>query len=227
METKYRHVYFRIDTESYKYQNSYVGFTNEEQRKSFYDSIVSLFTTNGWQVEQPKYSGSCPTVIKGKQSLYLHPRSFSGVVSMEELQEIEQLLSQGTTFKHYHMDIYREVYDLTDEEYLTYLETKREDITKDILETYKTKRRNLYKVSYVPESIYNKYKLERIGSSCDGRSNGQLGYKFVCGIFKELLEQEAILSTKTRKGIGYRTVTPKDRPMYSAEARYYTDEVSQ
>lgn len=209
LTTDYRHVYFRINTPTY-YGGQYIGFTTDEQRQQFFSEVTEVFTNDGWSVKPEKYNSSCPTVINGKQSLYLHPQHFSGVVSIDNIEHVEKLLSNAILFKWYKTDIYEDIYDLTDEQYLNYLEEKREEITCAILESYKTKRRNLYIKSYVPHSIIRNYEMGRIGNNCDGMSDSQMAYGFACSIFESLMADHKIISAPTRNGIGYRTATSKD-----------------
>ena len=82
----YHHVYFRIDTKLYAYVNGYMSFTSEENATLFYNIATALFINDGWELKEARSSNSCPTVTKGKQSLYLHPQSFSGIVATDNIE---------------------------------------------------------------------------------------------------------------------------------------------
>ena len=88
-----------------------------------------------------KYNHGCKSVIKDKQELYLHPQQFSGAVLEDNIQHIEQLLSQCEMFKFEHTDIYEEVFDLTDEEYIDLLRSRQNEIEFDILKTLSNKEK--------------------------------------------------------------------------------------
>ena len=141
--TKYKRTYFRINTPSY-YNNKYgVGFGCQQEREDFDNHIVEMFLNDGWELKEKRSSNSCPEVIKDKQTLYLHPQHFSGAILEENISHIEKLLSSSTLFKFKKTDIYEDVFDLSDDEYIELLKSKQDEIEKDILEAFKTKRRNL------------------------------------------------------------------------------------
>lgn len=70
----YRKVYFRIRTNCY---NS--GWSSDADRAVFKEESRRLFQDLGWAVTLGS-NGSCDTVAKDRQDLYLHPSSFSGVL---------------------------------------------------------------------------------------------------------------------------------------------------
>lgn len=100
---RYFKVYFRIKS---SYQG-HSGFASDEQREAFYSEIAAIFTNNGWEIIPSGHSGGCDTVKKGKQELYLHPMSFSGVICEDSIDHLHSLLSADTlkTFSCYYVDI--------------------------------------------------------------------------------------------------------------------------
>jgi len=99
---------------------------------------------------------------------------------------------------------------MTDEEYLCRLEQQREAITKDILERFRTKRRNLYIAGYnLLDSINAKYRIKRVDKKnqyCD------LEAAFVSDIFHELMEKGLIVTAETRNGTGFRAAKSDEIP---------------
>ena len=55
--------------------------------------------------------------------------NFSGIIEMDEIPAIQELLKDAKSFCCYGFDCYERYWDITDEEYLAQLETKREDKT--------------------------------------------------------------------------------------------------
>ena len=55
--------------------------------------------------------------------------NFSGIIEMDEIPAIQELLKDAKSFCCYGFDCYERYWDITDEEYLAQLETKREEIT--------------------------------------------------------------------------------------------------
>jgi len=211
---KYKRVYFRIHTQMYYNNHSYgVGFQNQQDRELFDITVTNIFLNDGWEIKKEKYksSGSCTTVIKDKQELYLHPQSFSGVVLEENISYIENLISNSCIFKFEKTDIYEDVFDITDEEYLKILESKKEEIRNDLLEIYKTKRSNLYITSYSPiDKIVSKYRISRLTHYVGVYSSSDIEWEFIINIFEDLKKDDMLISAKTRNGIGYRTTTAKE-----------------
>lgn len=206
---EYKRVYFRINTPSYYNQNSYgVGFKDQEAGELFDKFVTELFLNDGWEIKEKRYSGSCSTVTKDKQELYIHPQSFSGVILTENIQYIEQLISNKSLFKFERTDIYEDVFDLSDDEYLKILESKKMEIERDILERFKTKRRNLYYTSTgsMLDKVSDKYRIKRLSHYVGVYSSSDIDYKFICEVFKELSKSKKMVTAETKNGIGYRTI---------------------
>jgi hypothetical protein len=210
--SNYKKVYFRIRTSSYYNRSTYgVGFENQESANIFDKAATEIFLNEGWKIKEKKYTCGCTTVIKDKQELYLHPQSFSGVVKEENIKGIEELLNNSTLFKFERIDIYEDIFDITDEEYINILESKRNDIENDILEAYKTKRSNLYITGSSPVSkILDKYRVKRLSSHVGVYSNDNIDWKFIEGIFDDLVKNHQIITANTKYGLGYRTAKEKE-----------------
>ena len=212
--TKFKKVYFRINTPSY-YKNKHgVGFENQESGDQFKEQITKLFLNDGWKIEDKKYStsNSCNTVIKDKQSLYLHPQSLSGVILEKNILYIENLLSNSDLFKFERVDIYEDIYDLSDNDYLELLKSNQSEIEKEILEAYKTKRKNLYITdTWNPlQNILKNYKVERLKKYM-GISSSDIDYKFMNELFESLAIQNKIVSAECKNGLGYRTINKAEQ----------------
>ena len=210
----YKKVYFRTDSPLYR-TNAGIGFENQDSRNSFYSEVMKTFLNNGWQVKDEKYkiSSSYPTVIKEKQELYLHPDHFSGVVIEENITEIEQLVKNIDGLKYRWTDIYEDVFDITDEEYMNMLKSKRKYIEQDILEAFKTKRRNLYVTSSRDciNRVLNKYRIKRLTCHIGVISSNNLDVQYFSEIFEELVNKGEIVTANTKNGTGYRTRTDKEK----------------
>ena len=110
----YTDTYFRIES-GYEWGRG----MSEEKTEAFFAEIRSLFSQNGFTIEERKYGG-CPDVVLDKTRLYCHPQELSGPVRKELIGRIEKILTQGTTFQYLRTDTYGEVLDLTEEEELAY-----------------------------------------------------------------------------------------------------------
>lgn len=211
----YKRVYFRISTPSY-YKNKYgVGFENQEAGELFQNTATEIFLKDGWKIKETRWksTGSCNRMIKDNQELYLHPQSFSGVVAEDNIEYIENLLNNNNLFKHRNTDIYGDVFDLPDDEYIKVLESKQEEIEKDILEAFKTKRRNLYHVSTgsILMKILDKYSIKRLSHYTGVQSSSDIDYKFVCDVFNRLSETKKMVTADCKHGTGYRTINKTEQ----------------
>ena len=88
--------------------------------------------------------------------------NFSGIIEMDEIPAIQELLKDAKSFCCYGFDCYERYWDITDEEYLAQLETKREEITHEILERCRTKRKNLYITGPVALNVAQKFSVHRL-----------------------------------------------------------------
>ena len=84
---EYRKVYFRIRSR-YQFDS---GWPAETDAAKFHEESRSLFQSAGWDL-QPGGDSTSDTVIKGQQELYLHPMNFSGIIEMDEIPAIQELL---------------------------------------------------------------------------------------------------------------------------------------
>lgn len=203
----YKSVYFRVKTPTYYPSTGGVGFSKEEEGIKFHNEAVNLFLKAGWEIKKKQYNGRCNEVSLNKQYLYLHPQNFSGAILPENIEGIKYLINTAALFSCYHIDIYDDVYDLSDEEYLSVLEANKYDIQKSFLDLYKTKRKNLYITSDLTGEIIQKHRIKRIVKDSNSYSSSDIDYIYFEKIFEELVEDGFILTSQTRNGIGYRTNT--------------------
>lgn len=207
----YQKIYFYIDSD-YQYSR---GFSSDAADLLFHTEVKSIFESIGWRVEPGRLSGSSPSAFKGKQELYLHPMSFSGVILSEDIPEIEGALRTTKTFRLRNVGRFEQYEDMSDERYRSYLDTRRDDMIKAILEFCQTKRRNLYRTGNLCETIGKQFKIHRLQTK--NNSDGDLAYLRVAELVAELLTDGKLVFSKTKNGPGFRTATPKDKPAANEE----------
>ena len=127
-----------------------------------------------------------------------------GIIEMDEIPAIQELLKDAKSFCCYGFDCYERYWDITDEEYLAQLETKREEITHEILERCRTKRKNLYITGPVALNVAQKFSVHRL---CDKEGKHNLANRFVGELMEQLVQDGLLVTTKTRNGPGVRTAT--------------------
>lgn len=206
--TNYKKVYFRINTPLY-YNSKYgVGWGTLEDGELFKKTITDLFINSGWEIKKERFNGGCNTITKDKQELYLHPQEVSGVVIVENIPAIEKLLSNGDLFKFEKTDIYEDVFDITDEEYIDILKSKQTEIEQAILKTYTTKRKNLFVTStWTPlNNILDKYRIKRLSHYIGVYSSSNADVQWISELFESLVNEGKITTAQTKHGIGYRSV---------------------
>jgi hypothetical protein len=133
------------------------------------------------------------------------------VIAEENIQYIENLLSNSEIFKFERTDIYEDIFDLTDEEYLSMLNEKTKEMRNNILKTFKTKRSNLYITqTWTPlQNVLNTFKVKRI-SKIYGNSSNDIDYLFISEIFDNLVNEGKIATAQCQSGTGYRTKDYED-----------------
>ena len=196
---EYRNVYFRIHSR-YQFDS---GWPTESDDAEFQEETRHLFQSAGWNLH-PGGDSTSDTVTKGQQELYLHPMNFSGIIEMDEIPTIQELLKDAKSFHCYGFDCYERYWELTDEEYLAQLETKREEITQEILERCRTKRKNLYITGLVALNVAQKFSVRRL---CDKEGKHNLANRFVKELMEQLVQDGLLVTAETRNGLGIRTAT--------------------
>lgn len=196
---KYFKVYFRIKS---AYQG-YSGFENDEQSKAFHAEVAATFASDNWEITPGQSGCYSDTAKKEKQELYLHPMNFSGVIREDNIEHLRILLSADTlqSFHCYHVDLYNEYKDMTDDEYLSLLHTREQEIETALLTSCQTKRKNLYAVGDVVGMVSDKFSVPRLGQR-DGLDEEHI---VVREVFNRLTRTGAIEVSQTKYGEGYRT----------------------
>lgn len=160
-------VHFRIDAEFY--QPPYTNYTEDEQRE-FYREVRDVFGELGWTMKDDSWC--CRDISNGKQSLDIHPQDFTGEILKNSVSKIAEALENNKTFKLRWVDVYQTVYDITDDEYEAYLDTKNEEIRAALFTSCQTKRTNkYYPVFHISRSLADSFRLTRIGLN-DGKNYG-------------------------------------------------------
>ena len=188
------------------------GWSDDASQLEFRTETRKLFRDAGWQVEEtPLDSGHCDTVRNGKDALYLHPDLFSGVMQEEHIPELQRLLSSAATFRVLGTDLRRECFDLTDEECRQRLEEQAGQIDNAILETCKTKRKNLFRTGPIAERIGRQFTVRRL---MDWEQSGPyIAEGYVGERIEQLIADGRLITAQTRYGQGLRTATETELGM--------------
>lgn len=188
------------------------GWPDNAARLAFRAETRKLFRNAGWQVEEmPLDSGHCDTVRNGKDALYLHPTVFSGVMQEDHITALQRLLDEANTFRTLETRLYRECFDLTDEEYRQRLEAQTEQIDNAILEACRTKRRNLFRTGPVAARIGRQFAIRRLTDW--ERSGPYIVEGYVGEQIEQLIADGRLITAQTRYGQGLRTATEAELEM--------------
>ena len=204
---EYRSTHFRIRSR-YQFDS---GWPDERDERAFREESRRLFQNAGWELHPAREgSSSSDTVTKGQQDLYLHPMNLSGVIWIDEIPRLRELLEGAQTFQCQGVDCYERYWELTDAEYLAQLEARRGEITQAILERYQTKRRNLYITGPAMLSIAKQFSIHRL---CDKGGKNNLANRYVGELVEQLIQEGQLVTAETKNGLGVRTATAAE---YSA-----------
>ena len=196
---EYQSTYFRIRSQ-YQFNS---GWPDEGAERAFREESRALFQSAGWELHPARAdSRSSDTVTKGQQDLYLHPMNFSGVIRTDEIPRLQALLAGAQTFQCEGVDCYERYWELTDEEYMAQLESRREEIIEAILERYQTKRKNLYVTGPAERSIVKQFSVHRL---CDKDGKNNLANRYVGELVEQLIQEGQLVTAETRNGRGIRT----------------------
>lgn len=160
-----------------------------------------------------RYSGSCATVSKDKSHLYLHPQDFSGDVLKSEVVSIAETLSCAESFSIQCVDLYETVYDMTDAEYIRYLDGQEERIRAEVLKASVTTRRSRFYRDYdIACHVASTVRLRRIGEDDGYYGSAAKTANHIVGVIDKLIA-EGYLATATSKNGSrlIRTVSKTER----------------
>lgn len=197
---EYVEVHFRINALAY-YRSGNLGFSTDE-RERFYEEVKETFQLLGWTINKSGSSGGCPEARRDKANLYLHPQDFSGEMLKREVKSVAEALVNHETFHLEWVDLYQTVFDMTDEEYLTYLHSQDEKIRTEILSASKTARRYSFFREYdIACAVASKVKLMRVGEE-DGRYTRGAGKtaNYIVSLIPELVKEGYLVSAVARDG---------------------------
>jgi len=190
---EYVDVHFRIDADYYQYPfNNYT----QEQKQEFNDEARKVLENLGWKTEKEVNSSYCADMTNGEQHLYLHPQDFSGEVLKTDVMKIAEALENNKTFKLRWVDLYKTVYDITDQEYEDYLKTKDAEIRVSLFEKCKTTRVNrFYYVLDMARNLADTYRLARINCN-DGKNHGTgQAIEHIVKIIEQMEKENYLIST--------------------------------
>jgi len=215
---KYSDTHFRIGKNGY--DGSGREDWNENTRIAYENEVSEILTANGWDVHKSERSGVSSTATKGRNHLYLHSQDFSGVCENFEREKLFEAFKDAETFDCRSVDVYREIFDMTDEELTELLNSARETIENELLEAFTTKRSNLYisSVGYfgVDGNVGKRHSVKRLAIDGKNSHNGEdrrtdgICATFASDVFKSLVDSGKIVSSNTKSGIGYRSANKKE-----------------
>ncbi len=203
----YQKCYFRIESR-YKWGSG----MDEEQNKLFEEEIKKIFIPLGFTVKAPEISHASIEVWRGAENLYCHPMDLVGYIININIPKItEELQKTHTTFTFRCVDTYDLAFNYTMEELKVELESNQAVTKQDILNLFRTKRKNLFKSSkplwdYNTGILFFRNNIEL----------KELERNFINSIFIELCKNKLIEeSSNSKVGKIYRTigVVSKERNM--------------
>lgn len=199
---EYAKVHFRIRANGYDYPEYHFS---KEDGDAFDKEVAEVFTALGWSCEE-SYNGRCSTWFNGKSHLYLHPQEFSGEVLKNEIKTVAEAVAKGITFKLTGVDVYKTVYDITDEEYEEILSCKDKEISEALLIKCKTTRTyNYYDAWNIATILAGRFRVARIGNS-DGE-NGGIGQtaKHILTIIEKMAQNGQLITVDRNEQMLVRT----------------------
>lgn len=217
-DNEYANVYFRIECPAY-YQNPCgVGFNNDLDEQAFDKDVSDTFRNIGWNIGKYTFvSDRDNAARKGKSCLFLHPQNISGEVLKKDVKAIAEALAQHDTFHIRYVDIFETVYDMTDEEYRSYLDANRNEIKSALLNSCKTKRTamfyNLYERAF---ETAKKFRLRRVNDE-DGKygysSDGCYGTtdNYMVGVIAELVQAGYLIQIEQHGKTYIRTINKTEQ----------------
>jgi hypothetical protein len=139
MSKTYISTHIRLNAPGYRRNNveyhQSIGWQNDADSKAFSDELLCIlgglgFTVQGERSAAISSCGACPTVERGKESLYLHPDDLSGWLAEGSVGQIVEALKAAKTCELRWVDEYERKVDCTLDEYTTEL-ARHEDVIRE------------------------------------------------------------------------------------------------
>lgn len=204
-EDEYINVHIRLDVPAYKFVGGWYEWESEDQRAIFFDSIRRVLES--FNIPEETFSHIREKELPPMECLYIHPADISGTLRKGYVEKIAEALNELDGVKVRWVDLYNDISPMTNAEYKEVLDGQRDRIERELLEVFKTKRRNLYITSGGVDKVAAKYELVRRDHK-SGRDYFVIGY--VQDVLSELVNAGKIIAAETKNGTGYRTATAKD-----------------
>ena len=197
----YKDVHFNIIS-AYRYDE---GFPDQASAEAFHQEIADLFTRAGWQFQKARSSSSNDRAALGKSELYLHPMDVCGIIAVDLIPKVEEIISQARTFRLNVTRVGETYIEMDDAAYRQYLESRREDIQTAILTHFQTKRRNLFKTGDQSEYIARPFMIHRMEAKDLPARSADLSVPYVRSLIEEMVADGWLTAAPTRHGRGLRT----------------------
>ena len=115
-----------------------MGWTDMDKAKEYEDVFYSmLLAQDDWVLKPSSISGGCPSLMsKDGMKLYMHPMEITGYCTQAQLDKILEIIGTieknpnlyGEVIKSHHLAYVRPTYELTDSEYIQFLEENKDSI---------------------------------------------------------------------------------------------------
>jgi hypothetical protein len=205
-ENLYVRTYFRVES-------GYIWGQGMPKEKSwaFYFEVTRILDEIGFKSWKKSGSGSCFEGFRGGcENLYCHPQDLVGWVRKDKLEEISEALKKGATFKLYAVDTYEEAYNYTPAELESALKERKGILEVQLLEHFRTPRRNLFKFPDLDIRTGLPYFTHR------GELR-QVECLFIRSTFDALVACGKIIKAEKNGKDVYRTVLPSSRAVGKKE----------
>ena len=181
---EYINVYFRINTVGFHCGK----FDNDEHHDEFYSEFYKIrneFKEITWWGNSLR--GYAERNFKGGESLHVHPNIISGVLKKNNVKVIAERLANSETFNLTWVDLYRDVYDISDDEYMEKLKPKTNEVIEFLLRNCKTPRVNKYHYYYqIEHTCVSAIGLPRTNVIYYKADDDEVAKKFVRDIVEKL-----------------------------------------
>lgn len=182
----------------------HVKDTNDILYAAFYKEIVSILDAYGYEINQPMFPGEAPEGIKGKNSIYCHPKELAGKCVPGQLDTIERMLRFATTFEIRSVKS-KPIGDYDDNELLEQYHLKCDNtIRETLLTNFRTSSPDVYlNTSTVIKKLCEEIKIEtltnRVLIGCEQAET------YLYSAFDELVKEGLIIIDPLTTGRAYIT----------------------
>ena len=199
---EYVKVYFNIDTPTFNCMNGSFGTPSDSEKWNIEASaIIASFGI----VESCGYQATTAY-------LYAHPQQISGVVLKNDVKRIAEAIDSMKLSSIRWVDIHETVYDISDNEYEEYLNSKRNEIRTALFQKSATPRTTKYYMAFdVASDIAGNTSINILRLQDGASYSSGKAITYILKVVKEMIDEGYLISVEKNDTLYIRSLNKTEQ----------------